>query len=107
MVTVVVVPHLFQACRFEPVSLVNDQKLGKTAGAGLGVHKRVDDSMIGVVHRIKDLLARGGQPLVDLPDGGGDVGSVKRGPCFKDSLRTGATFSVRADCQASHSFTAA
>jgi hypothetical protein len=49
MVAVVVVPHLFQACGFEAVSLVDDEELSESAGSGFGVHERVNDSVFGVV----------------------------------------------------------
>lgn len=78
MVTVVVVPYPFQASRFEPVRLVNDQQLRTAAGTGLGVHEGVDDSTLGVVHRVRNLLTRVGKTLVDLPYGCGDIGRASK-----------------------------
>lgn len=98
VVAVVEIADLFEAGGFEAAGFVDDKQFCVPAVLGFGMDVGVDVTVPGIINGPRDLLARAGQALVDLLDGGGDGGGEERRSTLLDALGEGreqATLSGR------------
>ena len=87
MVSVEVVADLLEAGCFETVCFFDDEQFRPAAGAGFIVDIGIDNTMLGVVDREGNLLARFWEALVDLTDGSSDSQGEECGAGVQDALR--------------------